>query len=911
MQGDPAEGTRSGGMPTRRGGGTKSGRCCSSRCRVWSRHCWHLAPPADEAHRTPTRGDAAEAAVEEAAMSAAACAAADDSSARCRPATTAAGGRWRRRLLARLVSTTTRVMRNRTATRAPDTMPTPITTDWLTTWRSRYTTEVELYLAGQYLCRYSSKRAHPLASLAVALHVPIVGQRGADLAPLSRLKQAAGAHEALAGEQQAWPAALSSEVEQRVWQVPHGIAGDVQPAQGGEASQGGEICVSCQSVVAQIQALHERRQGRGLVADFAEVGDRVSCQPQLVQAAVHADRQQLRQLGEAGAFAVDCESGRSHGLQTGAANRTSGRVPADQVGLIQAQDGSPGGLPEAGQAGPVVQGQRVSLGELPRVGVHRAEEAPRPAVAGHSAARVVNVHKRLEGVAKSLQLVDNCVSLSLGRANVGHGEAPEPPPSVALALNGSDIGGRPHPVEPVGDLGQAVATQVHILQADQPHQRHVHPLQAAAGDVQLLQTELALRHEPADEEPLQANIFGHVQLLQAGESFQVVGQVKLIELVSAQAEPTQLTQLAGVRSPRLGGRAVSDAVVRQVQLCQAGKQPAEVGQRQGSQASSGQAEAAHLGWRRQTGWQTNPPRDTDPEKNFSSVEFLMTFGLATCEWPIRHVIRGSHRLTWKPDTRVTPCSVELLDIQQVSPSDYGHPVENFSVVTDQVGKPQLLGIPSWSREHSVITATLSAPSKDEHQETMASDQRNDLPSLRSPRGLHYSQQCDVLKTQFEPMGHLLSCHRLRGGDTQRNRRFSIHSNNGNGVAKVTASADAAAGVSKDADSYAEKAKIDSEELVLRYLHLMNDDKAGRRRDASCRVSFRAESFDSQSSTKSERCQFVIDLVDNLPETFIDDDLPPASIRGRLTSWSSESTTKILWLRTMQSFLLRTEARRGE
>ncbi|PAA71151.1 hypothetical protein BOX15_Mlig011979g1 [Macrostomum lignano] len=138
------------------------------------------------------------------------------------------------------------------------------------------------------------------------------------------------------------------------------------------------------------------------------------------------------------------------------------------------------------------------------------------------------------------------------------------------------------------------------------------------------------------------------------------------------------------------------------------------------------------------------------------------------------------------------------------------------------------------------------------------------------------------------MGHLLSCHRLRGGDTQRNRRFSIHSNNGNGVAKVTASADAAAGVSKDADSYAEKAKIDSEELVLRYLHLMNDDKAGRRRDASCRVSFRAESFDSQSSTKSERCQFVIDLVDNLPETFIDDDLPPASIRGRLTSWSSES-----------------------
>uniref|UniRef100_A0A1I8ISR4 RING-type domain-containing protein n=1 Tax=Macrostomum lignano TaxID=282301 RepID=A0A1I8ISR4_9PLAT len=262
----------------------------------------------------------------------------------------------------------------------------------------------------------------------------------------------------------------------------------------------------------------------------------------------------------------------------------------------------------------------------------------------------------------------------------------------------------------------------------------------------------------------------------------------------------------------------------------------------------------------------------------------MTFGLATCEWPIRHVIRGSHRLTWKLDTRVTPCSVELLDIQQVSPSDYGHPVENFSVVTDQVGKPQLLGIPSWSREHSVITATLSAPSKDEHQETMASDQRNDLPSLRSPRGLHYSQQCDVLKTQSEPMGHLLSCHRLRGGDTQRNRRFSIHSNNGNGVAKLMPPL----ACRRTQDSYAEKAKIDSEELVLRYLHLMNDDKAGRRRDASCRVSFRAESFDSQSSTKSERCQFVIDLVDNLPETFIDDDLPPASIRGRLTSWSSES-----------------------
>uniref|UniRef100_A0A1I8I1T3 G_PROTEIN_RECEP_F1_2 domain-containing protein n=1 Tax=Macrostomum lignano TaxID=282301 RepID=A0A1I8I1T3_9PLAT len=64
-------------------------------------------------------------------------------------------------------------------------------------------------------------------------------------------------------------------------------------------------------------------------------------------------------------------------------------------------------------------------------------------------------------------------------------------------------------------------------------------------------------------------------------------------------------------------------------------------------------------------------------------------------------------------SRVFQHYMELLDLQQVAPGNYGHPVANFSSFADQAstaGKPQLLDILSWSLRHSVITPTPSAPS---------------------------------------------------------------------------------------------------------------------------------------------------------------------------------------------------------
>ncbi|PAA90618.1 hypothetical protein BOX15_Mlig005081g1 [Macrostomum lignano] len=81
------------------------------------------------------------------------------------------------------------------------------------------------------------------------------------------------------------------------------------------------------------------------------------------------------------------------------------------------------------------------------------------------------------------------------------------------------------------------------------------------------------------------------------------------------------------------------------------------------------------------------------------------------------------------------------------------------------------------------------------------------------------------------------------------------------------------------DDYEARMQIDDEELAVRYRHCMQTTDRQRRKSSSSvrlrpsrsRVKFRLESFDSQASTESERRNFVMLLIDSLPETFLDED----------------------------------------